>query len=74
MEDSATCCSRPVLKLKIGNMHGFFVEPLGHVITLRGQILASRTDDDRPSPLLRVYVQNVPVCTGAAQSDGQFVA
>ena len=34
---------------------GFFVEPLGHVITLRGQILVSRTDDDPPSPS--------PVCT-----------
>ena len=24
---------------------GFFVEPLAHVITLRGRILVSRTDD-----------------------------
>ena len=39
-----------------------FGEPLGHVITLCGQILVSRTDDD---PLLprRVWIQNVPVCT-----------
>ena len=42
---------------------GFFVEPLEHVITLRGQILVSRTDDDPPLPSTRVYVQNVPVCT-----------
>ena len=43
---------------------GFFVEPLEHVINLRGQILTSRTDDDPPSTSPRVYVQNVPVCTG----------
>ena len=34
----------------------FFGEPLNHVITIHGQILVSRTNDD---PLLpRVYVQN----------------
>ena len=49
---------------------GFFVEPLEHVITLRGQNLASRIDDDLPctscvhSKRPRVYVQNVPVRTG----------
>ena len=43
---------------------GFFVEPLGHVIILRGQILVSRTDDDLSPPPTRVYVQIVPVCTG----------
>ena len=43
-----------------------FGEPLGHVITLRGQILVSRTGDDPSSPpcvhstRLRVCVQNVP--------------
>ena len=42
---------------------GFFVEPLGHVITQRGQISVSRTDDDTSSSL-RVYVQNVSVCAG----------
>ena len=44
---------------------GFFVEPLGHVITIRGQILVSRTDDDTLPPL-REYVQNVTVCTGTS--------
>ena len=50
-----------------------FGEPLGHVITLCGQILVSSTDDD-PSPLPSslpspplpspcVSIQNVPVCT-----------
>ena len=34
------------------------------MITLRGQILVTRTDDDLPSPSLRVYVQNVTVGTG----------
>ena len=43
---------------------GFFVEPLGHVITLRGQILVSRTVDDPLSLPPCVYIQNVPVCTG----------
>ena len=38
---------------------GFLVELLGHVITLRGQLLVSKTDDDVLSPL--VYVQIVPV-------------
>ena len=63
MEDSATCCTRPVLKLKIGNMHGFFVEPLEHVTTPRGSILVSRTDDDLLilSPCARA---KRPVCTG----------
>ena len=32
-------------------------------MTLRGQILVSRTDDDLPNPALRVSIQNVPVCT-----------
>ena len=36
-------------------------EPLKHVITVRGQILVSRTGDD---PLCaRVSIQSVPVCT-----------
>ena len=39
-----------------------FSEPLGHVITLRGQILVSRTGDD-PLPSLRVQIQNASVCT-----------
>ena len=38
-----------------------FGEPLGHVITLCGQILVSRTGDDLPPPR-RVSIQNVPVC------------
>ena len=38
----------------------FFGEPLKHVVTVRGQILVSRTDDD-PLPS-RVWIQNVPVC------------
>ena len=44
------------------------------MITLCGQILVSRTDDDRPSPpcvhskRARVYVQNVPVCTGTTRT------
>ena len=37
-------------------------EPLKHVITLRGQILVSRTGDDTLPPP-RVSVQKVPVCT-----------
>ena len=37
---------------------GFFVGRLGHVITLRG------------NPTLRVYVQNVPVCTGTTTTCG----
>ena len=47
-----------------------FVEPLGHVIPLRGQILVCRTDDDPPRPPLpcvhpkrpRVYRQHVHIC------------
>ena len=38
-----------------------FGEVLGHVITLCGQILVSRTDD--PLPPHRVSILNVPVCT-----------
>ena len=59
--------------LKIGKIQSFFGEPLKHVITLRGQILVSRTDAD-PLPLCvdskrpRVYVQNVPVCTGTTRA------
>ena len=52
----------------------FFGEPLNHVITMHGQILVSRTNDD--PLLLRVYVQNalrvliqnVPVCTGTTRT------
>ena len=49
----------------------FFGEPLKHVITIRGQILVSRTDGDPPplsppllplSPLPRVSVQKFSVC------------
>ena len=36
--------------LKWVRSKGFFGEPLGHVITLCGQILVSRTDDDPPLP------------------------
>ena len=49
---------------------GFFCGPLKHVITLCGQILVSKTDDDSlPSPCVhskrpRVHVQNVPVYAG----------
>ena len=47
---SATCCSRPFLNLKMGRILSFFFlsEPLKHVVTLRGQILVSRTGDDLP--------------------------
>ena len=44
------------------------------MITLRGQIWASRTDDDFPCPPYvhskrpRVYIQNVPVCTGTTRT------
>ena len=54
---------------------------LKHVMTIRGQILVSRTDDDPLPPVgpfktspcvrskrLRVYVQNVPVCTGTTRT------
>ena len=40
------------------------MNPLGHVTTLRGQILVSRTDDDPVTHLLVCTFQNVPVCTG----------
>ena len=49
----------------------FFGEPLKHVITPRWQILVSRTGDDSPcvhSKRPRVYVQNVPVCTGTTRT------
>ena len=41
--------------------------------TVRGQILVSRTDDDPCLPCMdserpRVYVQNVPVCTGTTRT------
>ena len=49
LEESAACCSRPILKLKMVKIH-WFGEPLKHVITIRGQILASRTGDDLPAP------------------------
>ena len=48
---------------------GFFGEHLGHVITLRGPFLVSRTGDAFSSPPCadsqrpRVYIQNVTVCT-----------
>ena len=47
LEESATCCSRSVFKLKTERSTGFF-EPLKHVITLRGLFLVSRTGDDLP--------------------------
>ena len=45
------------------------------MITIRGQILVSRTGDDPVPPCVhskhtRVYVQNVPVCTGTARTRG----
>ena len=52
----------------------FFGEPLKHVITIRGQILVSRTDADSPphrvfvQTALRVWIQNVPVCTGTTRT------
>ena len=46
------------LQDQVGTLGG----PLGQVITLCGQILVSRTDDDPLSPA-RVSVQNVPMCT-----------
>ena len=47
--------------LKWVRSKGFFGEPLKHVITVRGQILVSRTEHSKRP---RVCVQNVPVCTG----------
>ena len=44
---------------------GFLVEPLGHVKTLRGQILISRTDDDPPSPLPCVCTFKTSPCVPA---------
>ena len=44
------------------------------MITVRGQILVGRTGDDPPAPpcvdskRARVYVQNVPVCTGTTRT------
>ena len=46
----------------------------GQVMTIRGQILVSSTDDDPPvhpcveSKRPRVYIQNVPVCTGTTRT------
>ena len=43
-------------------------------MTIRGQMLVSRTDDDSLPPCVwiqerhRVYVQNVPVCTGTTRT------
>ena len=44
---------------------GFFGEPLGHVITLRGQILVSRIGGEPlpPASPTRVSIQNASVCT-----------
>ena len=42
---------RPILKLENGKSKSFFGEPLKHVITIRGQILVSRTDDDLLLPV-----------------------
>ena len=53
-----------------------FGEPLGHVITVCGQILVSRTHDDPLPPRrvrskrARVYVQNVPMCTSTTPACG----
>ena len=44
---------------KLERSKGFFGGLPGHVITLCGQILVSRTGDDTPA--LRVSIQNVPV-------------
>ena len=43
------------------------------MVPIRGQLLVSRTGDDRLPPCVRskrprVYVQNVPVCTGTART------
>ena len=52
----------------------FLGEPLKHVITVRGQILVSRTDDDPLPPVCvhskrpRVWIQNIPVCTGTTRT------
>ena len=47
MEESGTNCSRPILKFENGmDPRVSFVEPMKHVITLRGQILVSRTGGD----------------------------
>ena len=80
LEESETCCSRSILTLeKQERSNNFFGEPLKHVITVRGQIVVSRTDDDPllpvcgfktslcvPAPRVRVstHVRVVPACTG----------
>ena len=47
LEELETCCSRLFLKTwKWERSKGFFGELLKHVITVLGQILVSRTDDD----------------------------
>ena len=43
MEDSATCCSRPILKLKLGDIHGFLWWTSWARDILRGQILVRAT-------------------------------
>ena len=59
-----TCCSQSFLKLENRkDPRVSLVDLWGQVITLRGQILVSRTDDDP-----RVYVQNVPVHAGTTRT------
>ena len=63
VEESGTCCSQSILTLE--NRKDplvSLVDLWGQVMTLRGQILVSRTDNDTLPPL-RVSIQNVPVWT-----------
>ena len=45
--------------LKMGKIEKFFGEPLKHVITIRGQILVSRTDDDPLLPCVHLKRHHV---------------
>ena len=45
--------------LEMGKIQHFFGQPLKHVITIRGQILVSRTGDDPLRPV-SAYVKTSP--------------
>ena len=59
----ATCCSRLIVKLKMVKIQWFlFSEPLNHVITIRGQILVSRTDDETLTLTVVCPFKTLSVC------------
>ena len=48
---------------KLERSKGFFVRPLGHVITLCGHIFVSRTGDETPAHGVCGFEKNASVCT-----------